>query len=48
VWNFVAVDKSQLALSAETKFRIQKCNTSRYLPIYREAKSRNLLLTMVQ
>jgi hypothetical protein len=28
MWNFVSADKAQLALSDETKFHIQKCNTT--------------------
>ena len=43
-WKCVSADKAQLALSAETKFHIQKCNTCRYKRIYREAKSRDCLL----
>ena len=43
-WNCVSADKAQSALSAETKFHIQKCNTCRYKRIYREAKSQNFLL----
>ena len=31
MWNFVSADKAQLALSDETKFHIQKCNTCRYI-----------------
>ena len=29
MWNFVSADEAQLALSAKTKFHIQKCNTCR-------------------
>ena len=43
-WNCVSTDKAQSALSAETKFHIQKCDTCRYKRIYREAKSQNFLL----
>ena len=43
-WNCVSADKAQSALSAETKFHIQKCNTCRYKRIYREAKYQNFLL----
>jgi hypothetical protein len=33
MWNFVLADKAQLALSAQTRFHIQKCNTCRVLYI---------------
>jgi hypothetical protein len=33
MWNFVWADKANGALSAQTKFHIQKCNTSRVLEI---------------
>jgi hypothetical protein len=31
MWNFVSRNKTQLALSAETKFHKQKYNTCRYI-----------------
>ena len=43
MWNFVSTDKAQLALSAGTKFHIQKCNTSR---IFKENQSRALEVTL--
>ena len=45
IWNFVSADKAQLALSAETKLHIQKCNTCRDI----EDPSRTIrIFTMVQ
>jgi hypothetical protein len=42
MWNFVWADKANRALSAQTKFQIQKCNTCRVLEIRSRALSVNL------
>ena len=45
MWKFVWADKAQLALSDQTKFHIQKCNTYRYI----EKQSRGIFhIAMVQ
>ena len=43
MWDFVWADKAQSALSAQTKFHIQKCDTCR--SIFLIAKSHNFILT---